>query len=644
MIQFLAKVCHPATLLMSKFSYFIKFGLVSVVIITPLIVSLLFLQGEYGNEIRFIKKEQKGLALLSITQQDLSKLVIAKTLNNPTFESSIAKVDSASFKLLAPEVSAKLDNYRLAKTEQFQHLSSLMQSIADYSNLELDLSLDTSYLVTTIVKRIPALQFQLAETLRLASEVTQSGSFTPDTYIALSNANQTLPFLITQAHDSLLVSVNKNQIIRAELGGAWASLEKEIWQLQKTIKTSILDPDEIELSASELASQGASINEAIVTFSGLVIPVAANLLQQRIEAVELKKNIVMTISLLSVMVMLYLFTGMYLSIIDNINRVTSAVHSIAKGNLNTKVEVIGKDEMRLIANDMNLMTANLRQLVERISQAIDTLSESAKSLKSVTQQTIAGVDEQQQGTKTIVTSMLELTSSAKVIDENSDQALNAASDADKEAKEGIALVSALKAVMHDMQQESSRSQDALERLVKDSNDIGQVSSGINEIAEQTNLLALNAAIEAARAGEQGRGFAVVADEVRTLAKRTQDQTSQIHEIISNIQQATHDTKLSMEQNREQMDKSVQEAESVSHALGRISQVVTTINQMNSEISKSSSSQSFVTNQVASKVENIASISEATLTGAKETGQSADRLLAVVDTLSVELSQLQKGHE
>lgn len=386
------------------------------------------------------------------------------------------------------------------------------------------------------------------------------------------------------------------------------------------------------------------MNDQLSEFSNALVPLLRSLMEERIAAAEFKNNIVLLVSLVAVILAIYLFFGMYFSVTKNIKQVVKSVHSIADGDLTTRVKVFGNDEMQQIATDMNHMTANLEHLVDRISQAMDTLNHSAEDLKNVTLQTIEGVDAQKSGTEAIALSMAEMTAAAAAVDQNSETASSSAIEADKEAQQGMSLVNTLQSVMEDMQQESSRSQEALNRLVEDSKDIGQVSSAINEIAEQTNLLALNAAIEAARAGEQGRGFAVVADEVRTLAQRTQEQTNQIHQIITKLQQATQDTRVSMEQSREQMNLSVKEATVVGDALQRITEVICTINDMSSQISAATTQQSAVTNRVASQVEQIASISESTKQGAENTGTSADELLGVVATLSDELAHLQQGRD
>lgn len=161
-------------------------------------------------------------------------------------------------------------------TASFQQLSGLMQNIAAHSNLELDLALDTSYLVTTLVRRLPALQLQVTQALSLARQVTQAGSFTPDTYIALSAANQKLPLMIAQTQQSLQVSWNANPAVNNRLAQQWKSLESSLNSLQQNIQKDILDPDQINFLVEKIMSRGTVADKSITDFDNQVTPVLAD--------------------------------------------------------------------------------------------------------------------------------------------------------------------------------------------------------------------------------------------------------------------------------------------------------------------------------------------------------------------------------
>jgi methyl-accepting chemotaxis protein len=624
---------------------------VSLIFLIPLTISAFLLQYEYSHSIRFTKQELIGLSVIKETSQELSAVSSAIILHR-TVEDAVAQTTMsgrlAELDVLdSDEAKKAFTAYKEisetgSPTQMFDELLVFKQAIADYSNLELDLELDTSYLISTLVDTLPRLQGQFVTTASYAAEVTQQGRFTADSFINLSNVNLALPEAIGVVGHNLNVAYSANAELRSRIGNDWSTLEANLEEYQDWVQTQILDPDTIQVEYSELVRRSEALNAELSGFGKSLLPVLTKLLDQRIDDASTKNIFVMAISTIAVGLAIYLFLGMYFSVTDNIKDVVMTVHCIADGDLTARIKVQSRDEMCAIAVDTNQMAENLEHLVQRISSAIDTLSDSATSLKNVTEQTIQGVNAQKTETDAISTSMQELTVVASKVDNNSATASESATVAENEAKEGMHLVERLQSVMRDMQTESSRSQDALNRLVKDSKDIGLVSNGINEIAEQTNLLALNAAIEAARAGEHGRGFAVVADEVRTLAKRTQDQTGQIHDIVSKLQQATQDTHASMEQSREQMDLSVKESTVVGDALMRITDVIGTINTVSTEISSAATNQSRVTNQVADQVGHIANISESTKEGAENTNQSADNLLSLVKTLRNELASLQKG--
>ena len=479
MSNLIGAICLPAKTLMSQFRYSVKFTIISIIFLVPLLLSLALLQYEYSDDIRFTNQERKGLGLVKTLHVEHLALANFIIDSSTAFSSSLDSIQPALNELASERVNIATEYYRnrLDNSEPQQAiraLAGLFQALADDTNLELDLALDTSYLITTLVRSLPRMQDQLAMTSALALKVTKAQSFTPDTYIGLSNANQKLPVMLKGLEQSIQVSLQANADIEKAAAEQWLILQQDLMAYQQTIQQQILDPDSINIDTKTLLATSLSLNQQLSDFAIALVPILDDLLRDRIAQAQFKSGVIFSVSVIAVLLAVYLFIGMYLSVTENINNVVDAVHSIADGDLSSRVKVSGKDEMRDIADDMNHMTQNLQTLVERISQAIDTLSQSALNLKGITAKTKVDVTEQKSGTELISQSMSQLTDVAQSVDKNSATATDSAEVANNEAQQGKQLVGRLQSVMRDMQTESRRSQEALNRLVEDSQNIGHL--------------------------------------------------------------------------------------------------------------------------------------------------------------------------
>ena len=303
----------------------------------------------------------------------------------------------------------------------------------------------------------------------------------------------------------------------------------------------------------------------------------------------------------------------------------TAVDRVASGDLTHDLAVDRRDELGQLQNSIQRMTVNLRGLIGGISQSVTQIASAAEELSAVTEQTNAGVNSQKVETDQVATAMHQMTATVQEVARNAEEASEAAVAADQQAREGDRVVNEAIAQIERLASEVGHSTQAMGELKRESDKIGSVLDVIKSVAQQTNLLALNAAIEAARAGEAGRGFAVVADEVRSLAQRTQKSTEEIEGLISGLQSGTQQVATIMDNSRELTVSSVELTRRAGGALESITRTVSAIQSMNQQIAAAAEQQSATAEEINRSVLNVRDVSEQTSSASEQTAASSVEL-------------------
>ncbi|WP_442961755.1 methyl-accepting chemotaxis protein [Pseudomonas sp. 11/12A] len=283
------------------------------------------------------------------------------------------------------------------------------------------------------------------------------------------------------------------------------------------------------------------------------------------------------------------------------------------------------------------MGVTLRDLISGIRDGVTQIASAAEELSAVTEQTSAGVNSQKVETDQVATAMHEMTATVQEVARNAEQASQAAAAADGEAREGEKVVAEAIDQIERLASEVVRSTEAMGVLQQESDKIGSVMDVIKAVAEQTNLLALNAAIEAARAGEAGRGFAVVADEVRGLAQRTQKSTEEIESLVAGLQNGTQQVAMVMNNSRVLTDSSVALTRKAGASLENITRTVSNIQSMNQQIAAAAEQQSAVAEEISRSIINVRDVSEQTAAASDETAASSVELARLGNQLQAMVS-------
>lgn len=358
------------------------------------------------------------------------------------------------------------------------------------------------------------------------------------------------------------------------------------------------------------------------------------------ESQQTSSTLLLTVALIAIifgLTIAYIISRAIISSLDSMNKVFADIAQ-GEGDLTKRIPVAGQDELSQLASSFNLFAEKIQKTVIEVSNSTGQLQSASDALTTKAKETQNEVSQQQSQAQLAAAAMTEMSASASEVSSSANQANDLSSSALSTASNGREVVINAVSSMSALSTQLTDSSGIIENLRKDSEQIGTVLDVIRSIAEQTNLLALNAAIEAARAGEQGRGFAVVADEVRSLASRTQESTEEIQTIIQTLQQRSESAFKAMTESCASAESTAELVQSAEQSLGQIAEFMDEINNSIAHISDAAGQQATVSDEVSQNVNAVSEISAATYGQTEETCLSAEELSMLGDDLAKSVSQ------
>ncbi|MBV7495089.1 methyl-accepting chemotaxis protein [Pseudomonas sp. PDM24] len=662
---------NPAIRLMNRLSFGMKFSLISVLFVLALLATSGTLVLTAYQQLDATQSEHNSLAVLKASLQirrsmmDLESLMTLRnkaplTMQNSDIDQRIGRLESQVVNAMqelngladggltrldkAGLYDALLNDMQALKADglhnserdsvrkQLSTMQLLIESISSNSGLGIDENpvvrelagylsvmsgeIDASIsIIRTLAASTLAvgmlssadgdlIQQQLSEVDRLednfASKVSRLFDTHPDTRPALEAASEE-----TRRSIAAIITLVENQVLLAgDLTMTWPVLVQTIGS---------------EMDKAEQLNQ--------VIFSSL---------EQRLETRLAKDRWNMSLLLaalaITLLVIIYLASGFYTSIRRILKSLSDVMNNVAAGDMTVSVEAVSRDELGDLSRVFNVSIAKVHDLIERVGRTIGEVEHQASQVAHVSSHSNHEVSAQRDQIEQVATAMKQMAATVQEVARSAAAAVSSAQDVNRETIGGKELLNVQVGSIRALASEIEHSVRVINQLANDSQAISQVLEVIRGIAEQTNLLALNAAIEAARAGEQGRGFAVVADEVRSLAKRTRQSTEEIEQMISLLQSGVGEAVMAMNNSNAKAETTVSHSDQVQHALAHILDLVNNIVNQNQQISAAAEQQTAVAHEIDRSIVQINASGERTAEGASRTERASQQLSLQVSEL------------
>lgn len=444
-------------------------------------------------------------------------------------------------------------------------------------------------------------------------------------YDGLTNRDSVLSPALAHAADA-------SPTLASHAGNALQSVDESLLNVRELMDINIITPMRLEMSWQEydsrIATELADYGELkAAAFNVIETNLNANLAQE----VSQRRLIVVAL-IVVLLVIVYLYIGFFMSVRTAINRFSEAARKVAAGDMTTRISLDNRDELGELTSEFNNMTDRIAELIRSVGQTTSEVDQQATRVNETAAANSEAVEHQMAESGQINEAMGQMVEAVSEVTESAHRVADSATVAKQDTETGRGVVADTVETINRLATEISGAVDVINRVSEDSDNISQVLVEIKAIAEQTNLLALNAAIEAARAGEQGRGFAVVADEVRSLSQRTHKSTEEIEGMISRLQSGVKDAVSAMTNSRDVTQATVQKSGEVTEALSRIANGISIIVDMSHQIAQAAEEQSAVSKDVNASVAHIGELGTSTAANAEETLASSREMSGLTGAL------------
>lgn len=666
----------PGIKFMAQLNYAAKFGLISFLFMVPLVV----LSGQvFLAAFESMKKTELEIAAVSDVRalsdfvvyleatRDLASVATHKqdqALRSAASErlTALPKKTSALIDLVVDEtLRTSLEEWRSKFLPRFSMVGEHRQpTFLDQFNYYQG-SIDEIYLITrqygqrTGISLDPDTNVQRLSTVLLVDlpSVERSlglghaaGMFAMVEQYLQSNTYD----LMNLVYDEVLTAQPKVDLVitSAEAVGAQSltdsasSLRAFIDELRMILDDEIIVAASVEMPWSEFDQIYNEKSADLKNIKDEVFPLIESILNQRLSSQRTRVTTLVLVLVGALSVIVYLYLAFFISIRSSIKHFASVSRTVASGDLTREIKFDGRDEMGQLRDVFNQMIVNIRQTLTAVQESSGAVSMNVNQVEDIANRSRQAVESQLAQTRQVSEIISDVARGAGEVTSLAEAAEQAAATGQTKSDEAGKVVERVMGEVKRLSEEMEHSMAAVNRLADNSTSISTILETIKSIAEQTNLLALNAAIEAARAGEQGRGFAVVADEVRTLASRTQGSAQEIESLISEVQQNIVKAVDTMRVNRDMVETTVENSVQVSDTLGEIQISMGDIQGKTSLIVSTAAEQKHSADNLHTNLESIRSTGEETSRNAEGTVQAVAKARSITEALSDKVRQFKVG--